>query len=159
MRRDLWVFRAQGSLVDALRSRGRNTEDDTPTRPNFPLEVQLVAELHDHEDDAPPRLNVSSPAYESAHVVHSGAGVLYGFTVYSSNVAAQFIHIFDLTTIPANGAVPAVVFSVSATANRGVEWVHGRPFYSGCVIANSTTGPTLTAGAADCFFDVQYSYV
>ena len=86
----------------------------------------------------------------------TGPGFLYGFTVYSSNVSAQFVQIFDAAALPADGAAPACLFSVAAQSNLPVEWLRGRPFRTGLVICNSTTGPTKTLGAADCYFDVQF---
>jgi len=58
--------------------------------------------------------------------------------------------------VPANGAVPVAVFTVATVANLAVNWIPGRTFRRGIVICNSSTGPTLTIGAADCFFDAQY---
>ena len=101
-------------------------------------------------------LNKHSNAYAASLVVKSGPGKLYGFTVYNSG-AAQFILVFDAAALPANGSVPAVVLSAAATANLGASWGDtGRSFDVGCVIVNSSTGPTLTIGAADCFIDAQY---
>jgi hypothetical protein len=102
-------------------------------------------------------LNVSSQAYEASRVVKSGAGRLFGFTVYNSAVAAQFIQLFDAQALPADGAVPVAVFKVATVANLAVFWGDwGRFFNRGIVICNSSTGPTKTIGSADCFFDAQY---
>jgi hypothetical protein len=101
-------------------------------------------------------LSVHSMAYESARIIKTGPGILYGFTAYSSNAAAQFIQIFDAATLPAAGAIPAVLLSVAASSTLGVNWLPGRAFLVGIVIANSTTGPTRTAGAADTWFDAQF---
>lgn len=101
-------------------------------------------------------MNVHSTALENSHVVKSGAGLLYGFTAYSNKASAQFIHIYDLATTPSNGAVPDVVFSVATVDIRAAEWVVPRTFRTGCVITNSTTAATLTLGAADTYFDVQF---
>jgi len=100
--------------------------------------------------------NVHSNAYAASLVVKSGPGILYGFSVYNSNAGAQFIQVFDAASLPSNGAAPAVVFTVAATSNLGINWIPGRAFQVGCVIVNSSTGPTLTVGSADCFFDAQY---
>jgi len=101
--------------------------------------------------------NTHSNAYEAIHQVKSGQTLLYGFTAYNSNAAAQFIQLFDRETTPATGAVPAAVFTVAGASNLGAAWTPvPRLFLVGCWIANSSTGPTYTAGAADCFFDVQY---
>lgn len=101
-------------------------------------------------------LNVHANAYAAALKVKSGPGKLYGFTVYNSG-AAQFIQVHDTASAPASGAIPALVLNVSATATRGVYFGEvGRAFNAGCWIVNSSTGPTYTAGSADCFIDAQY---
>lgn len=107
------------------------------------------------DDEALLPLNVHSNAYENQHRVKTGPGILYGFGVYSSNAAAQFIQVFDATSI-ASGAIPCWVGTVAATSNLNVIWIPGRTFSVGCIIANSSTGPTYTAGLADTFFDVQF---
>lgn len=99
--------------------------------------------------------NKHSQVYENAIVVLSGKGLLYGFTVYNSG-AAQFVQWFDLGKLPATGDIPDGVLAVAATSSQGVAWLPGRSFHSGIVLVNSSTGPTYTAGAADCFFDAQY---
>ena len=110
--------------------------------------------------DGPP-LNSYSLAYENVRVVKSGAGMLFGFSVYSSKAAAQWIHVFDVSPsssggVP-SGAVPVAIFTVATVANLDVTWTFpGRFFSRGCILANSTTGPTYTAGAADTWFDAQY---
>lgn len=100
--------------------------------------------------------NKHSNAYAASLVVKTGPGILYGFTVYNSNAAAQFILVFDAAAVPANGAIPAVVLTAATVANLGANWIPGRAFQVGCVLVNSSTGPTLTIGAADCFWDAQY---
>lgn len=101
-------------------------------------------------------LNSHTNGYAAARVVKSGPGKLYGFTVYNSG-GAQFIQIHDCASVPASGAVPALVLAVAATSNLCALYGDvGRAFNTGCVIVNSSTGPTYTAGAADCFIDAQY---
>lgn len=100
--------------------------------------------------------NRRSIAYEAARTVKSGPGILFGFTVYNSNAAAQFIQVFDLDTVPAEGSIPDCVFTVAGVSNLPVQWLPGRTFLVGCVLVNSSTGPTKTAGSADCWFDAQY---
>ena len=101
-------------------------------------------------------LNIHSNAYEASRIVKSGTGILYGFTVYNSKTSSQFIQVFDATTLPADGAIPAALFTVATAANLGVNWIPGRTFQNGIVICNSSTGPTKTLGSADCWFDAQY---
>ena len=108
------------------------------------------------EDVSPLPLNVHSNALAASIFVKSGQGALVGFTVYNSKASSQFVQVFDLTSLPANGAIPDAVFTVGQTANLPVQWVPWRVFRVGCVIANSSTAATLTIGSADCYFDVQY---
>lgn len=103
--------------------------------------------------------NSRSNVYEKSRVVKSGEGILVGFTVYNSG-AAQFIQWHDSAVVPAAGAVPEGVITIGATSDRELMWaageIKGRTFDRGIVLVNSSTGPTYTAGAADCFFDAQY---
>lgn len=112
-----------------------------------------------------PPVNASSTAYSNSIVVKSGAGMLFGFAIYSSKTAAQWIQLFDSATIPADGAVPNAIWVVGAgngatplaAAVLNVTWTFpGRFFDRGLVLVNSTTGPTKTIGAADTWFDAQY---
>jgi hypothetical protein len=101
--------------------------------------------------------NASSPALSSSIVASLGNARLWGFTVTSTNVAAQFIMLFDESGVPANGKIPRLTFNVAAanfvTADFGDA---GRWHDRGIILCNSTTQGTLTLGAADCIFDVQY---
>lgn len=100
--------------------------------------------------------NVTSLIYENAHLIKAGPSMLYGFSGFNSKGSAQFIQVYDAVQLPADGAIPVVVLTVSATANFSYNpGVYGRRFANGIVIANSSTGPTKTIGSADCFFDVQ----
>ena len=83
---------------------------------------------------------------------------VYGFTVYSSLAAAQFILMFDATTLPADTAVPLMAFPIVAKPGQlGVYYGEmGRLFTRGIILCNSTTDTTKTIGAANCFFDVEY---
>lgn len=102
-------------------------------------------------------LNVSSLALEASHVVKSGPGVLYGFTVYSDKASAQFVQLHDVQGgVPADGVIPVFCISVAATSDREFVWLPPRYFGAGIVICNSSTAATKTLGSADCFFDVQY---
>jgi hypothetical protein len=100
-------------------------------------------------------LNSHSNAYEASRAV-SGPGLLYGVFAYNSNAATQFIQIHDSATLPPDGAVPALFFPLATVSAYPLSWLPGRSFQRGIVICNSSTGPTKTIGAADCFFDVQY---
>jgi hypothetical protein len=101
-------------------------------------------------------LSKHSNAYAASIVVKSGPGKLYGFTVYNSG-AAQFVLLFDTSGVPAEGSIPCAIFAVAATSTLMVGFGDvGRAFDTGIVLCNSSTGPTKTIGAADCFFDAQF---
>ena len=102
-------------------------------------------------------VNATSPKLANSIIAHSGVCRLFGFTATSTNVAAQFILLFDANAVPSAGAVPLATFNVALAASVGGYWGSmGRWFDRGIVLCNSTTQGTLTIGAADTIFDVQY---
>ena len=101
-------------------------------------------------------LNYTSKALEAAAVI-AGASQLYGFTVFSTNAGSQFIWLFDRSSVPANGTTGGMpICSVAASASSPLLWIPARSFFAGIVLANSTSATSFTAGASDCWFDVQY---
>ncbi len=100
-----------------------------------------------------------SAAYVASQVAKAGAGVLFGITGYNSAATGQFIQVHNTTTLPANGAVPIVIFWAAALDNffwsPGEKF--GKFFSTGITICNSSTGPTKTIWSADCWFNAQYS--
>ncbi len=101
--------------------------------------------------------NATSTVYATNLVVKASAGVLYSVTGYNSRTSAQFIQFHNATSLPADTAVPVVTFIVTGASNFSWDLSKfGRYFSTGIVICNSSTGPTKTVGAADCWFDAQY---
>jgi len=96
-----------------------------------------------------------SAALEASIVAKAAAGTLYSVTGYNSG-AAQFIQIHDAASLPVDTAVPAVSFRVPAASNFAYE-DDGRAMANGIVVCNSSTQPTKTIGAADCWFNVTYA--
>lgn len=102
-------------------------------------------------------LNATSNVYENARIIKAGAGRLYGLTARSSKASAQFILVFDAQSIPADTAVPVLIFDVAATSTLSVYYGSvGRWFYRGIVVCNSSTAITKTIGSADTWFDAQF---
>lgn len=112
-------------------------------------------------DDHPYLISATEFVYSSAlasSIVIPGQVLLYGFTASSTNVAAQFVQLFDAQTLPADGAVPVTFLAVATNAQaRGYYGKAGRRFTGGIVLCNSSTAGTKTIGSADCLFDVQYA--
>lgn len=99
----------------------------------------------------------NSQALANSIIAASGQCRLLGFTVSSTRASGQFIQLFDQNTVPGNGAIPIISMDILTAAAKGVSWgSSGRWMNNGVVVCNSTTQGSLTIGAADTLFDVQY---
>ena len=99
-----------------------------------------------------------SVAYEASAIVKATPGAIFSVTGYNSKTTAQFIQLHDSATLPANTAIPKIIFIVPASSNFFYDFGEiGRQCSAGIVVCNSSTGPTKTIGSADCFFNVQYN--
>lgn len=98
--------------------------------------------------------NTSVAAYAANLVIKGSAGRLWGLTGYNSKGSAQFIQLHDAASQPADTAVPKVILTVAASSNFSIDFgIYGKNFATGIVVTNSSTGPTLTVGSADCWFE------
>jgi hypothetical protein len=119
----------------------------------------LVRELH--VSGLP--LNSHSNVAEAARLIKPQPGLLFGFSVITSNATAQFIQVHDSQAAPASGAVPVACFQINGGAistgdHLAISYIFpGRFFQHGIWLANSSTMATLTAGSADCLFDAQFA--
>ena len=98
-----------------------------------------------------------SVAYETDAIAKASPGTVFSITGYNAKTSAQFIQLHDSATLPANAAVPAIIFSVPASSNFFYDFNEvGRFCENGIVVCNSSTGATKTLGSADCWFNIQY---
>jgi hypothetical protein len=101
--------------------------------------------------------NISSNAYSQALIVKASSGVVYNITGFSSKGTSQFIHLYNNSILPINNDIPIIIFYVGPLNNFSLDFgYYGRYFSNGIVICNSSTGPSLTTGLSDCWFDVQF---
>lgn len=104
-----------------------------------------------------PAVNAKSTALEASRVLKNKAGNLVSIHVYNSNVAAQFILIIDSATVPVNGSVNLLFPPIRVPAQTTISYPFTVPLHAslGISVCNSSTGPSKTLGAADCFFVAQ----
>ena len=93
--------------------------------------------------------------------VKSGAGLLFGFSVYNSAAFGQNVQFFDATTVAAltsGTTVPWINWPIQARQTIVISFTKPwRACTQGIVLANSTTDTVWTQGANNCVFDVQYA--
>lgn len=101
---------------------------------------------------------IASPAaYVASLIINATGGVLYGLHAHNSNGAARWIQLFDSATLPADTAVPLLIYSVATLTSVQLDFgVFGLRFTKGIVVCNSSTGPTKTIGAADSWFCARF---
>lgn len=119
------------------------------TSPGSPLAVQAIQPVNFSK--------ASSLAYEASRAFKVAPGTLYGLAGYNSLASSQWIQIYDATALPADGAIPDFILAVPGSSNFSVDFgIFGRPMRNGIFVGNSTTGPTKTIGAANCWFDARF---
>ena len=103
-------------------------------------------------------LSTASGAAVASKVVKATPGKLFRVDFFNGNAAARFLQVFDAAALPGAGSVPLISRPVATLAADHIDFgAYGRQFSVGIVIANSSTGPTLTVGAADSLIDASYA--
>ena len=105
------------------------------------------------QEEAPSATRTTSAALEASHVISAVPASLYWLNVYNDKGSAQYIQVHDSASLPANGAIPVMTFTLASKATATIQ-LSDPPmaFTKGIVVANSSTGATLTIGSADCWF-------
>jgi hypothetical protein len=98
----------------------------------------------------------SAGALEASRVLAPQKAVLFGLNITNTKASAQYILLHDASALPAEGATPAVAFTVPASTSAFVHFgLRGIGFANGIVVCNSSTAHIKTIGAADCVFAAQ----
>jgi len=117
----------------------------------------LVSAAGNGQVSAAKGTTVSSSAAEASHVISASACLVAKIRGYNGNAGVRYFQGHNASSLPGNGAVPSVV-SEQATSAHAQEVNFAIPtnrFSTGCVVATSSTGATLTIGAADATFTVD----
>lgn len=102
--------------------------------------------------------NYTSVALENSEAIRSGSTDIIKVRVVNTG-SAQFIQLFNTTSVPVDTTVPDAMFAVpdgSGTPVTVDATFEGRTFATGLAISNSSTAATKTIGSADCWFEVDY---
>jgi hypothetical protein len=88
-------------------------------------------------------------------VIKASAGKLYGITFYTE--AAQYLQLFNTTSVPADTTVPHWSVKLAANGSLRLSFADlGRYFSTGICWSNSSTHGTKTIGSADCSVIAEY---
>jgi hypothetical protein len=139
-----------GTFMLAIR---RDTQtSDTAAGDYHGLHVDALGRLRVADRNEP--TVAKTTALATSLVVKASAGKLLGFAGYSTT--AQFIQVHDTTSLPADTAVPVLVFPIEANKPFSIKLPGSHPCATGITICNSTTGPTKTIGSANTWITAYY---
>lgn len=101
----------------------------------------------------------TSSALETSSILAFPCRVM-GFVCENTNNAVGWLHFFDATVKPADGAVPLMSYKVATASQLILSWNNAQVplhwFRTGCVVVLSSTGPTLTAVSSKLFSTIAY---
>jgi hypothetical protein len=120
------------------------------TIPDFDTVLNDIRQAHDLSKFA---TLISSVALEASHVLATTKGKLFSLIIYNDKASAQYYQLHDAAALPSNGTVPILTVQVATKATLAINTPI--PFVNGLVVANSSTGATLTIGSADSWFTAQ----
>lgn len=101
--------------------------------------------------------NATVSAYAASKVIKGAAGRLRSIHGYNSHTSGQFIQVHNASSLPADAAVPLDILFVPPSSSFFFDYGEDGLYCStGIVVCNSTTGPTKTIGAANCWFLAKY---
>lgn len=105
----------------------------------------------------PTSTTVASSVLEKSHVVSAAACTLVEIFGCNTGVDDLWLLAFNATSLPAADTAPSVsAVPVPAGSANGREWLRGKRFSTGCVVALSSTPEKLTlVGSNVGWFDAE----
>lgn len=105
----------------------------------------------------PLSFNSSGPV--ASAVVTAQPAIMLDLFVFNEGNQSRYVHVFDATAVPANGAVPDTP-PIRVWRRNNAEHLfaggQGQAFSNGIVVALSTQRSQLQLAGADMFVNVQY---
>lgn len=102
-------------------------------------------------------LRANTPAQAASIIVKDRGAKLLRVFGFNALAGTQFLQVHDSAVVPIDTAVPLIVIALAASSPFQIDFTgFAMPFQNGCVICNSTTGPTKTIGAANCLITALY---
>jgi hypothetical protein len=120
------------------------------------LSVDSLGRLRVIATSTPLALKASSVALANSLVVKASPGILHRIIATNSTATGVYLHLYNTTTLPADGAVPFLVYDLDGNNSVDLDFGPGISCGTGIVVGASSTVATKTLGAADCWFDVIY---
>jgi hypothetical protein len=99
-----------------------------------------------------------SAGLAASGVIKAGPARLFNLWGFNSKTSAQYIHVFNLAAVPANGVAPSIPpLYVGGSSPFFYDFGElGVYFTVGICWGNSSTLATLTLGSSDCWTHATY---